>query len=35
MIAAVSLLMGLQFVLSFLQYDIASVPHRPIHRLLA
>ena len=35
MIAAVTLLMGVQFLLSFLQYDIASVPHRPIHRLLA
>ena len=34
MIAAVSLLMGVQFVLAFLQYDIASVPRRPIHRLL-
>ena len=35
MLAAVALLMGVQFVLSFLQYDIASVPRRPIHRLLA
>ena len=35
MVAAVALLMGVQFVLSFLQYDIASVPRRPIHRLLA
>jgi hypothetical protein len=35
MIAAVALLMGFQFLLSFLQYDIASVPRTPIHRLLA
>lgn len=35
MIAAVALLMGFQFVLAFLQYDIASVPRRPIHRALA
>lgn len=34
MIAAVSLIMGVQFLLSFLQYDIASIPRRPIHRLL-
>jgi dolichol-phosphate mannosyltransferase len=35
MIAVATLLMGVQFLLSFLQYDIASVPQRPIHRLLA
>jgi hypothetical protein len=35
MIAAVALLMGFQFLLSFLQYDVASVPRNPIHRLLA
>jgi glycosyltransferase involved in cell wall biosynthesis len=34
-IAAVALLMGFQFLLSFLQYDIASVPRTPIHRMLA
>jgi hypothetical protein len=34
MLAAVSVLSGLQFVLSFINYDIASVPRRPIHRLL-
>jgi glycosyltransferase involved in cell wall biosynthesis len=34
-ITAVALVMGVQFVLSFLQYDIASVPRRPIHHLLA
>jgi dolichol-phosphate mannosyltransferase len=34
-LAAVALLMGVQFLLSFLQYDIASVPQRPIQRLLA
>ena len=33
-IAAVALVLGVQFVLSFLQYDVASVPRRPIHRLL-
>lgn len=35
MIAAVALLLGFQFLLSFLQYDVASVPRSPIHRLLA
>ncbi len=35
MITAVTLLMGFQFVLAFLQYDIASVPRRPVHRALA
>jgi dolichol-phosphate mannosyltransferase len=25
-------LMGLQLILAFLAYDIASVPRRPIHR---
>jgi glycosyltransferase involved in cell wall biosynthesis len=34
MLAAVSVLSGLQFVLSFINYDIASVPRRPIHPLL-
>lgn len=32
MLAAMPLLMGLQLVLAFLGYDIASVPTRPIHR---
>lgn len=32
MIAALSLLFGLQFLLAFLAFDIASVPERPIHR---
>ena len=35
MIAVVALLMGFQFVLAFLQYDIASVPRRPVHGALA
>lgn len=32
MLAAMPLLMGLQFVLAFLAYDIASVPRRVLHR---
>jgi hypothetical protein len=32
MLAALPMLIGLQFVLAFLSYDIASVPRRPIHR---
>jgi len=31
MLAALPIIVGLQFVLSFLSYDIASVPRRPIH----
>jgi glycosyltransferase involved in cell wall biosynthesis len=31
MIAAMSLLVGLQLILAFLGYDIASVPKRPVH----
>jgi len=31
-LAAMSLLMGLQLVLAFISYDIASVPTRPLHR---
>ncbi len=31
MLAALPLILGLQFVLAFLNYDIASVPRRPIH----
>jgi glycosyltransferase involved in cell wall biosynthesis len=31
MLAALPLIIGLQFVLAFLSYDIASVPRRPIH----
>lgn len=34
MIAALSILAGLQFSLSFMNYDMASVPRRPIHTLL-
>jgi dolichol-phosphate mannosyltransferase len=33
MVAAMPLLIGLQLILSFIGYDIASVPRRPIHRL--
>jgi dolichol-phosphate mannosyltransferase len=32
MLAAMPMLMGLQLVLSFINYDIASVPNRPRHR---
>jgi len=32
MLAAIPILMGLQFLLSFISYDINSVPTRPIHR---
>lgn len=31
MLAALPILMGVQFILAFLGYDIASVPRRPIH----
>ncbi len=31
MLAALPILMGLQFLLAFLGYDIASVPRRPLH----
>jgi hypothetical protein len=33
MLAALPLIIGLQFVLAFLNYDIATVPRRPIHRI--
>jgi len=32
MVAAMPLLIGLQLILSFIGYDMASVPRRPIHR---
>lgn len=32
MLAAMPILMGLQLVLAFIGYDIASVPKRPLHR---
>lgn len=32
MLAALPMLMGLQLILAFIGYDIASVPKRPIHR---
>ncbi len=31
MLAALPIILGLQFVLGFLSYDIASIPRRPIH----
>lgn len=34
MLAAMPMLMGLQLVLAFIGYDIASVPKRPFHRKL-
>jgi glycosyltransferase involved in cell wall biosynthesis len=33
MLAALPILIGLQLILSFLAYDIASVPRRPFHKL--
>jgi glycosyltransferase involved in cell wall biosynthesis len=35
MLAALPTLMGLQLVLAFLSYDIASVPRRPRHKVLS
>ena len=32
MLAALPIFLGLQFLLAFLGYDIASVPRRPLHR---
>jgi dolichol-phosphate mannosyltransferase len=32
MIAALTILMGMQLILAFLSFDIASVPRRPIHK---
>ncbi len=32
MVAAMPLLIGIQFVLAFLAYDISAVPRRPLHR---
>jgi glycosyltransferase involved in cell wall biosynthesis len=32
MLAALPIMMGIQFLLAFIGYDIASVPRRPIHR---
>jgi len=33
MLSALPVIIGLQFILSFLGYDITSVPSRPFHRL--
>jgi dolichol-phosphate mannosyltransferase len=35
MFAALPVLMGTQLILAFLSYDIANVPHRPIHNKLS
>lgn len=35
MLAALPVIVGVQLLVSFLAYDIAATPHRPIHRLLA
>lgn len=35
MLAAMPVLMGLQLILSFISYDISSVPRRPIHTRLS
>jgi hypothetical protein len=35
MLAALPLIMGVQLVLAFLAYDIASVPRRPLHKKTA
>jgi dolichol-phosphate mannosyltransferase len=34
MLAALPILMGVQLILAFLAYDIASIPRRPIHKRL-
>jgi glycosyltransferase involved in cell wall biosynthesis len=34
MLVALQIIVGIQMVLGFLAYDIASVPRRPVHRLL-
>lgn len=35
MLVALQIIVGIQFILGFLAYDIASVPRRPVHPLLA
>ena len=35
MLAALPVILGLQFLLAFLVHDVASVPQRPVHPLLA
>src|SRR5690606_32752814 len=35
MLVALQVIIGIQLVLGFLAYDIASVPRRPLHRLLS
>ena len=32
MVAALPVIMGVQLILAFLAYDIASVPRRPLHK---
>lgn len=34
MVATVAVISGLQFLLAFVSYDVASVPRRPVHRAL-
>lgn len=34
MVAALPVMVGMQLILAFLNYDIASVPRRPIHKLI-
>jgi glycosyltransferase involved in cell wall biosynthesis len=34
MIATISLVSGLQFLLAFLNYDVANIPRRPLHPLI-
>ncbi|MGA0767815.1 MAG: glycosyltransferase family 2 protein, partial [bacterium] len=34
MIAALPLIFGLQFLLSFINFDISNVPKYPIHKLI-
>jgi len=34
MVASLSVILGLQFILAFLSYDIRSVPQKPVHRAL-
>lgn len=35
MLVALQLIVGLQFILGFIAYDIAATPRRPLHRLLS
>jgi dolichol-phosphate mannosyltransferase len=35
MLAALPILIGIQFILAFISYDIASIPRRPLHKKFA